>query len=494
MGKLLGIDLGTTFSVMATINETGRAEIICNDEGHRLTPSCVEINKNEVIVGEEARKFFGVKTNVLSRFKSDMGDPNKTYKVDGKTFTPTELSALVLKKLYHEAKKRLGEISETVVTIPANWDSEARDATLTAAKSVGLDVRYIINEPTAAALHYAAEGKLEKGTYAVFDLGGGTFDISIIKVDNFKVDVITSNGIKKLGGDDFDKAIIKYVAKEYKKTANEDLKEGAFTLNNAESIKRALTVRKKELTVSGLMKSDIPIARNDFEEFISTYIAQIIMSCEATIKEAKLKKSEIIGVLLAGGSTRVPIIKSTVEKIFGSNKLIETENVDEVVAKGAAVYAMYKTDDKTLTEAQKQRKTNISVNDCTGKCFGTAIFNGFEIENAILIPKNTKIPYSITETYYTVHYDQRVVECKVTECTQPDTNMEFVNIVAKKELPLPSHRPEGQPVEVTFSYYDNQIMECSFKDIESGEHREIEINFGKNKTDHVENIENFLVE
>jgi molecular chaperone DnaK len=494
MGNLLGIDLGTTFSAMATINETGRAEIICNDEGDRLTPSCVEINKNEVIVGEEPRKYYGIKKEVFSRFKSDMGNPNKTYKVHGKLFTPTELSAFVLKKLYQEAKKRLGEISETIVTIPANWDNEARDATLTAAKSAGLDVRYIINEPTAAALCYAADGKLEKGTYAVFDLGGGTFDISIIKVDNFKVDVITSNGVKRLGGDNFDKAIIKYVAKKYKKTANEDLKEGDFTPHNAESIKRALTVRKKTLIQEKNMTSDIPITREDFEELISTYVAQIKMSCEATIKEAKLKKSEIIGVLLAGGSTRVPIIKSTVEKIFGSNKLIETENVDEVVAKGAAVYAMYKTDEKALTEAQKQRKANISVTESAGKCFGTAIFDGFEIVNIILIPKNTKIPYSITETYYTIYNDQRAVECKVTECTQPDTSMEFVNIVAKKELPLPSHRPKGQPVDVTFSYNENQTMECSFKDVETGEHREIELKFSENKADNVENIEDFFVE
>jgi len=494
MGNLLGVDLGTTFSAMATINNTGVTEIVLNDEGENITPSCVKIVDNDVVVGSRAKRKLGA-SEVISSFKREMGNPNKTYEVNGKSFTPTALSTLVLKKLYKEAQKRLGDISETIVTIPANFANEARDATITAAINAGLDVQHIINEPTAAALCYASEGKLGEGTYAVFDLGGGTFDISIVKHENFNIEVLTSNGVNKLGGDDFDRAIIKYVAKEYKKTVNEDLKAGHFTRNDAENVKKELTQTTKSLTDSGLMKSDIQITRKDFEEMISTYIAQVEMVCEATIKEAKLDKSNIDGVLLAGGSTRIPIVKSTVEKIFGNGKLIETENIDEVVARGAAVYALFKTDPVFLNEVQKERKKKIGVADVTNKFFGfISLDNAMKLVNTTLIKKNTKIPHSTTESFYTVGYNQRNIDCEVTESGGEEIDPEFVNIKKQIDLPLPPNRPAGMEIKVTYTFTVNQTMECSFVDVETGEHREIEIKFSKNKADNVENIEDFFVE
>ena len=505
MGKFLGIDLGTTFSAMATVDDAGRPIILHNKDGQNITPSMVEIDADEkaVLVGELAREGFGIRGNVVGRFKLDMGT-DRVYEVEGKKYTPTDLSAFVLKKLVDEAKESLGDdISDAVVTIPANFAKEAREATISAAKKAGLEAKHIINEPTAAALYYATTGDLSNGRYVVFDLGGGTFDVSIIKLANNEVDVVTSNGVAKLGGDDFDKALQKHVQNLYKKETGKDLDKRTYTLNEAEKDKKALSSRKKCIA-SEIKDVDIYVTRDDYEELISEYIAQMTMLCEATLAEADLQASDINEVLLVGGSTRAPSVQSAVEKVFGK-KPIAKANVDEVVALGAAFYAMSKGDDSDLTPLQKGTKEGHGqIKECNNMNYGTFVMMPHESgvdakQNDILIPKNAKIPFTVTKDYVTYSDGQTGLTCEVTESIEATTDPEYVKIISDTPLDgLPPGRPAGQPVSVTFTLTDNQIMECSFEDVRSGLKKEIELKItGRTDSDDdssVDNVDDFLVE
>jgi len=301
----IGIDLGTTFSAVATIDKTGRPKILHNIDGINITPSCIMIGENKTVeVGEEARKGYGLDPNVAARFKRQMGT-NTIYKICGQEFTPTDLSAFVLKKLLQDSQDAIGDIKEAVVTIPANFSHEAREATLQAAITAGLNVKYIINEPTAAALYYAYNNDEElSGIYAVYDMGGGTFDISIIHINGQNIDVLSTNGVSRLGGDDFDEALQKIVQDKYKKITDEDLELHDYTKNEAEDEKKSLSKRDK--VSAKVIRKFIDISREEFEESISALIAQSEMLCESSIHEADVSLSDIKGVLLVGGSTRMP--------------------------------------------------------------------------------------------------------------------------------------------------------------------------------------------
>ncbi len=231
MPAFIGIDLGTTFSAAAAIDETGRPYIVHNKEGCNLTPSCVEFHTDGTHdVGELARRgLFVPGSNALGRFKRSMGS-SATYEALGRAYTPTQLSTFVLRRILDDTQAALGTIGEAVVTIPANFAHEAREATLTAARAAGLEVNFIINEPTAAALYYAYKsGETLGGTYAVYDLGGGTFDVSIIRVDGHDVEVLASNGVSRLGGDDFDEALQKIVQAKFQASTGEFLDPEDFT-------------------------------------------------------------------------------------------------------------------------------------------------------------------------------------------------------------------------------------------------------------------------
>lgn len=497
MGAYVGIDLGTTFSAISHIDDTGRPTVLHNAEGQNITPSCVAIYDDEIHVGEQARKAWGIDDeNVAARFKRDMGS-TKTFKLDGKEFTPTALSAAVLEKLKVDAEAQIGEISEAVVTIPANFSQEAREATMDAAKQAGLNVNYIINEPTAAALYYAFKsGEELSGIYAVYDLGGGTFDVSVIQVSGQDVDVLASNGVARLGGDDFDRACREIVNKKHQEEHGRQLEDDDYLINDAEEEKKSLSSRKRAIAKVG--RRAIEVRREDFEDAISHLVAQAEMLCEATIEEAGVEASDIRGVFLAGGSTRIPSVQESIERVFGQEP-ISTINVDEVVALGSALYAAYKSDGQDLTTAQEDAIKRIKVTESTNKCFGTISvkFNEnksqLERQNSILIRKGEKIPCSVTESFYTMFDNQTAVDCVVTESTSPETDPRFVTIIWQGELPLPPGRPEGQEIRVTFGYDDSQIMFCRFKDVESGNEKSVDLSMsGSSGTN--EEIEKFMVD
>ncbi len=498
MGSFIGIDLGTTFSALARIDETGRPVIVHNSDGQNLMPSCVEVENSETVhVGSEARQAFGLGSeNAAGRFKRKMGT-SEVYKLAGQRFTPTDLSALVLQKLVNDACLTIGDIEEVVVTIPANFANDAREATLQAARKAGLNIKYIINEPTAAALGYLDRENLNlQGIYAVYDLGGGTFDISIIRVEKHEVEVLCSSGVHDLGGMDFDKKLREIVARKYKEIATDELEPEDYTNLEAEGDKKSLSDRNKITT--RVNRTAIDITRQEFEEAISSLVTQAELLCESTIEEAGLKVSNIREVLCAGGSTRVPIVRESIKRMFGRDPICSV-NVDEVVALGAALYAAYKGNRSKLSDAQKERIDRLNVSECANKYYGTIALERDmsgqpKAMNSILIEKNSKIPCSVTKSYFTGYENQTAVACSVTECSDNETDPRFVTIRANAELDLPPGRPAGQEIEVTFSYDANQIMRCSFVDVETQEERKLELRLATLEDSVETDINKFTVE
>jgi molecular chaperone DnaK len=497
MTNYVGIDLGTTFSAVAYIDETGRPKIVNNDRDENITPSVVGKRKDDLVVGESARRQWGADDRKgAARFKRDMGTSN-VHHIDGNDYTPTELSAAVLKELKKQTELKIGQIVEAVVTIPANFAHEARDATMEAAKIAGLDTKYIINEPTAAALYYAyqSDGDLS-GTYAVFDLGGGTFDVSIIEVSIHDVEILASNGLHKLGGADFDQALWNLIGKKFREESNDELTTEEFSLNDAEQAKKTISDRKKANVE--IEREFIDISRLEFEECISSMLAQIEMMCETTLEEAGIDPSDITSVFLVGGSTRMPVVQEIAEKVF-RQKPISTVNVDEVVALGAALYAAHKSDGENLSEIQKKSINQLKVTEKTGKCFGTISIGYSESKgvdtllNSIIIKKGEGIPCSVTKSFYTTHAGQKSIKCTITESTSPETDPRFVKTIHEEEMELPPDREANQEIQITYSYDENQVMNASFKDISSGNEKLISLSFAVSE-EISSDIDKFLVD
>jgi len=498
MGKVVGIDLGTTFSALSYIDDTGRPTIVYNDDGQNITPSCVhEIEENTFVVGESARKEWGIsKKSAAARFKRDMGT-TKSYTINSHTFAPTDLSTFVLKKIKQDAEKEIGTISEASVTIPANFGHDAREATLLAAKNAGLNVKTIIDEPTAAAIYYAyKEGKALSGNYIVYDLGGGTFDVSVIKVKNKDIKVIASSGVSKLGGYDFDKALMELVKQKFKEKAKKELKVSDYNDNDAENDKKSLSKREKIKISVG--RTNIEITRNEFTESISSLIAQTELLCETALDEAKIQIKDIKEVFLAGGSTRIPAILESIKKIF-KKEPISTINVDEVVALGASLYTAYKSDGLNLSAVQKESINSLSVEECTHNYFGTEVIvpseRGHTKENHSIIPRGEKIPCSVTETLYSHHDNQEVLRCTVTESQDDERDLKFVKTIHEGKLKFPDKRPAGREILVTYSFTDNKTMKCEFEDVETQTKETFDLSFdGRHETTNIQDIDKFLVE
>jgi len=494
MGAFIGIDLGTTYSAVSFLDETGRPKILANKDGQNITPSCIDFSEDTIIVGEDARKGLGINA-VAARFKRDMGT-STTYELNGHKVTPTECSALVLKKLVQDTTVQIGDIDSAVVTIPANYANEAREATLKAAKDAGLKVDFIVNEPTAAALFYAHKNNEElHGHYAVYDLGGGTFDLSILKVNGQDVDVVTSDGIHKLGGSDFDEALQKIVRNKYEAETGEKSDEEDYTRTDAEEDKKSLS--KRDSIKVRINRKNITVTKDEFVEAISSMIAQTEMLCDSVVAEAGIEYSDIKEVLLVGGSTRVPAVLESVKKTFGKDP-VTSENVDEIVALGASLYCAFKGNREKLSNTQKKSIEKIKVAESTTKCFGTIALGvnakgEKERQVMILINKNEKIPCSVTESVYSSHDNQKEVRCSITESTAAETDPKFVNIMWEEMLDLGGDKPQGQEIKVTYSYDENQTMNAVFLDVESGKELKTSLSM-KNNDDSDSDIEKFIVE
>ncbi len=297
MKAYIGIDLGTTYSAVAKIDSSGRPRIIENG-GKNITASCVALENDQLIVGDVPEKRYGHKGfKVGARFKRHMGEQ---YEVElgSKSFSPTDLSAAVLKEIKKIAERDVGNLAETVITIPANFMQEARDATMLAAKKAGLNVKFIINEPTAAALYYGyKEGSSLSGNYVVYDLGGGTFDVSVISVKGDTIEVKATEGVSKLGGDDFDKSLRRIVQEKYKAIVGKAIDEDDIPLSEMAMLKVKLSERANAPTM--LDNEIIEVTREEFEAAIQPLITQAELLCESVLEEADLEVSDISGVFFS---------------------------------------------------------------------------------------------------------------------------------------------------------------------------------------------------
>ena len=480
----VGIDLGTTYSALAVINPAGKPEIVPNKEGERLTASAVYFQTDgPILVGQlAADAALGDPDRVVRWIKREMGNAELRFAVDGKSHTPVDISAMVLKKVRQDAEAVLGPIKHAVVTVPAYFDEVRRKATMDAAAMAGLDVLRIINEPTAAALAYAAGGRV-RGKVLIYDFGGGTFDVSIVNIESpEKISVIASEGDHHLGGLDLDKALAGHFnglfQAEYGVPLWKTDKTGEHyvVLHKAEDAKRRLSSMTKATPPTDLKwgghSMNVSVERSTFEGLIKDYIVRTKMLVENALSQARLSVKELDAVILVGGSTRIPAVQEMLRKKFGQEP-IRHVNPDEAVALGAAIQAGILMVERGLVDLPPAAASTLGrthLQDVTNHSFGTLAVNETygreQLRNTIIIPKNTQIPCSHMESFYTISADQRAVDCSVTQ--GEDEDPEFLNFLWKGFLELPGGRPAGREVQVTYAYDANDRMSCEFLDVESG--------------------------
>ena len=491
MSKIIGIDLGTTNSCVAVM-EGGKPTVIANTEGARTTPSVVAFTKNgERLVGEPAKRQAVTNAdNTISSIKRDMGtDRGRT--IDGKKYSPQQISAMILQKLKADAESYLGEkVSEAVITVPAYFNDAQRQATKDAGKIAGLDVKRIINEPTAAALAYGLDNEKEQ-KIMVYDLGGGTFDVSIIEIGDGVIEVLSTNGDTHLGGDDFDQRIIDWMVREFKAKEGVDLSGDKMALQR---LKEAAEKAKKELssatttninlpfitaTAEGPKHFDMNLSRAKFEELISDLVEKTAIPVQNAMRDAGLTNADLGKVLLVGGSTRIPCVQDKVQQLTG-HEPSKTLNPDECVAIGAAIQGGKLAGDAGAGD--------ILLLDVTPLTLSIETMGGIATP---LIERNTTIPTKKSQVFSTAADNQTAVDINVLQGERK---------FARDNKSLGQFRLDGIPpamrgvpqIEVTFDIDANGIVNVSAKDLGTGKEQHITITAGSNMSD--EDIEKAVKE
>ena len=491
MTNIVGIDLGTTFSALSILNAIGKPEIIPNADGERLTPSAIffdEENSDIVRVGIEAINSRHLNAQRSVRWvKRHMGDVNYHKNIDSKDWTPVELSALILKKLKQDCSVEHGDICDAVISVPAHFDEVRRKATMEAGTIAGLNVIGIVNEPVAAALYYATTRQVS-GKVLVYDLGGGTFDVTIMEVNGHDMKIICSQGDHALGGIDFDQKILEILEQKYKEKFNADLigsdEDRAKYEDEAEDIKRTLSRRDvaKKMLYGPAGNMRVEITREMFEKAISPLMDRADILVEVALGEAGIEPAGIGKVLLVGGSTRIPLVQQRLEKVFGRTPQTAV-NVDECVALGAALHAgltMLKEKPDIMSAGISSGLMDINLTDVCNHSYGTICApidketGRRVIQNRIILNKNTPLPCEASQMFYTLKEGQAEVEVTITQGEGND--VEFVNSISTYKFELPPDRPAECPIKVTYSYDVNQRMHCKFEDVESG--RVLEVDLG----------------
>ena len=482
MANIVGIDLGTSTTMVARFNDTGLAESTGNNDGEQLTPSVVHIESDGVVIcGKEAKKLVGLgHDNVFAEFKRELGG-QQSWQVNGRTITPEDLSGYLLKQVMSDYTQQFGQPETLVISWPANFTDRQKVATQEAARRAGLNVQHFINEPTAAALYYTLALKLN-GTFLVYDMGGGTFDVTVVEVKGHDVRVIFSEGVPRLGGADMDAAMLGIIGEKFTRHTGAafDRVDCNLSQPDIESPKHSLSTRDST-DIRPISQTNGPvkmtITRTEFETAIQPLIKQAEKACTDMLAANNIDRSSIREVFMVGGTSRIPALQESVLQLFGRKPIIREP--DHAVARGAAIYAALKTDPAKLTHLQRNAIGAVKVIDITPHYFGLALhepYSNTATFNRVLIDKGLPVPHSIVKRFATSPGENKSgIQLIITQSPRFERDISKVKILHNKAVPINPLGAAGEPIEVTFSYDANGMMECILHEVSTGKKTQLNL-------------------